>query len=58
MTEKELGRILASLDAALAVYHHHEGKLSAGEVSVKSMLIVVRAQVADQLKREIAGSRK
>jgi hypothetical protein len=57
MTEHELERILGSLDAALAVYQKHIGALAAGEVSVKSMLIVVRAQVAEQLRRETAQSR-
>ena len=57
MTESELERILSSIDAALAVYQRHGGTLAAAELSVKSMLIVVRAQIADQLKREIAQSR-
>ena len=57
MTENELQRILAAIDEALVVYQQHRGPLAAAELSVKSMLIVVRAQVADQLKREIAESR-
>jgi hypothetical protein len=56
MTGSELQGILASVDDALAVYQKHRGTLSAAELSVKSMLIVVRAQIADQLKREIAGT--
>jgi hypothetical protein len=58
MTENELERILSSIDAALAVYQQQRGTLAAAELSVKSMLIVVRAQVADQLKRGMAHSRK
>jgi hypothetical protein len=57
MTETDLQHILASIDDALAVYQQQRGTLAAAEVSVKSMLIVVRAQVAEQLKREIAESR-
>lgn len=54
MTENELARILSSIDTALAVYQQHRGPLAAAELSVKSMLIVVRAQISDQLKREMA----
>lgn len=54
MTENELERILSSIDTALAVYQQHRGPLAAAELSVKSMLSVVRAQIADQLRREIA----
>lgn len=58
MNESELASILQSIDAAMDVYRGHEGKLSPPEVSVKSMLTVVRAQVAQQLnrKRELAES--
>lgn len=57
MSENELQRILRSIDEALVVYQDHRGSLSAAEVSVKSMLTVVRAQIADQLRRDIAESR-
>ncbi|MEO7171635.1 hypothetical protein [Flavobacterium sp.] len=57
MTEGELERILISIDAALAVYEKHRGTLSAAEVSVKSMLIVVRAQIVARQKQENAQSR-
>jgi hypothetical protein len=50
MTENQLQRVIVSIDAALAIYQQHIGPLAASELSVKSMLIVVRAQVAQQLK--------
>jgi hypothetical protein len=56
MSEPELQSILNCIDAALEVYRKHEGKLSALEISLKSMLMVVRAQAAEQLSREKASS--
>lgn len=56
MSEPELLNILNCIDAALDVYRKHEGKLSALEISLKSMLMVVRAQAAEQLAREKASS--
>ena len=52
MSEPELRTILKSVDAALEVYRTHEGKLSAFDISVKSMLMVVRSQIAEQSARQ------
>ncbi|MEO7414511.1 MAG: hypothetical protein ABIZ81_14260 [Opitutaceae bacterium] len=52
MTTSELNSILACVDAAIEIFQRHEGKLSASEISVKSMLLVLRSQVAEQLTRE------
>lgn len=52
MTESELRIILKHVESALEVYRKHEGKLSAIEISMKSMLTVIRAQAAEQLSRE------
>ena len=52
MTESELDRILKSIDDAIAVYQAHRGTLKAAEISVKSMLLALRAQLADQLNQE------
>lgn len=56
MTDAELKKILECIDSALGVYRTNDGKLTALEVSVKSMLTVVRHQVSDQLAREGAAS--
>ena len=52
MTDSELRIILKHVEAALDVYRKHEGKLSALEISMKSMLTVIRSQAVDQLARE------
>ena len=52
MTEPELASILKCIDVAIDVYRNHKGALSAPEISVKSMLLVLRTQVADLLARE------
>ena len=57
MAEAELGSILKSIDAAIEVYRRHTGRLTAPEISVKSMLTALRAQVAEQLNRERTSSK-
>jgi hypothetical protein len=52
MTDRELTRLLKSIDEALEVFQTQKGGLSAREISVKSMLHTLRAQVADQLIQE------
>jgi DNA-binding IscR family transcriptional regulator len=55
MTDAELGQILKAIDSAIDIYRTHEGRLSAPEISVKSMLMAVRNQVAAQLQRKEAS---
>lgn len=55
MNQAELKALLSCVEQALAVYTTHEGKLSALEISLKSMLTVVQSQVTDQLSRQAAG---
>ena len=52
MTDRELTRILKSIDEALEVFRTQKGTLSAREISIKSMLHTLRSQVADQLSQE------
>lgn len=56
MTDSDLHLILRSVDEALAIYREKQGGLSAVDVSIKSMLTVVRGQVAEQLARESVTS--
>jgi hypothetical protein len=49
MSDSQLRNVLNSIDAALEIYRKHEGALTAFEISVKSMLVVIRSQVAVQL---------
>lgn len=49
MSDSQLRNVLKSVDVALDIYRKHEGALTAFEISVKSMLVVVRSQVAAQL---------
>ena len=58
MTERELQRILKSLDDAIEVFQSQKGPLSAREISVKSMLLALRMQVNDQIQREKSGLRE
>jgi hypothetical protein len=58
MTDSELRIILKHVEAALDVYRKHEGKLSALEISMKSMLTVIRSQAVDQLARENTRERR
>lgn len=51
MTERELEQILISIERALAVYWLHSGRLSAADISTRSMLSVVRRNVAEELHR-------
>ncbi|MEO6567137.1 MAG: hypothetical protein ABIO94_00115 [Opitutaceae bacterium] len=57
MTTLELNSVLACIDAAIEVFQRHEGKLSATEISVKSMLLVLRSQVTAQLNNEKISSK-
>ena len=56
MSESDLKKIVTCVDDALEVFRKNEGRLTALEVSVKSMLCVVRNQVADQLSRQSAAA--
>lgn len=51
MTESELEEILRGLDVALEVYHDRHETLSAVEISLKSLLMVLHSQVAEQLQQ-------
>ena len=53
MNEKELGHILMSLNAAHDIYVRHKGMLTAADIHVKSMLMVLRTQVAAQLNQTL-----
>ena len=57
MTELEFERILKSIDAALEVFTNRSGSLTAPEISVKSMLAVLRGQVEEQLKQDRLSSK-
>jgi len=57
MNESELEDVLKSLNSALKVYYNSQTTLSALEISIKSMLMVLHAQVAEQLQ-EIQHAQK
>jgi hypothetical protein len=60
MTPSEIQQILQHVDAALDVYRKNEGKLSVAEVRMKSLLNVLRGEVADQVdvSRKLTTSRE
>lgn len=47
----DLESILIFADGALELFRKNEGRLNAVEIRLRSMLAVVRAQVADELAR-------
>jgi hypothetical protein len=51
MTEAEITEVLQALDAGLAVFEKHKGRLTGAEISVKSMLLALRVQLTEQLNR-------
>jgi hypothetical protein len=50
MTDNELHHMLNHIDAALSVFDRHEVKLTAFEISIKSMLVVVRSRVTEEIQ--------
>ena len=50
MTENELEEILRGLNTALKVYHDRRETLSAVEISLKSLLMVLHSKIAEQLQ--------
>jgi hypothetical protein len=55
MHEVDLKTILRCLELALATYDTREGKLTAQEIRLKSMLSVIRGQVVNQLLSASGG---
>ena len=49
MTLLETEAILRCVETALGVYRNNEGRLSADEIRMKSLLGVVRKEIAEQL---------
>lgn len=49
LDETDLKTILRCLEFALTVYASRQGKLTAQEIRLKSMLTVIRGQVIDQM---------
>lgn len=58
MTERELRKVLKSLDDAIEVFQTQKATLSAREISIKSMLLTLRIQIMDQLVREQSATRE
>src|SRR4051812_5397681 len=52
MTEQDLKNILRGVEAALEVFENNEGHLRAVDISLKSMLCVVKTQIAAELADE------
>jgi hypothetical protein len=58
MTTGETQEILKWVDAALDVYRRNEGKLSAFEIRMKSMLSVIRSELLTELNEQARLSSK
>jgi|GEM_PF-5624715 len=55
MTPSETREILKSVEAALQVYWKNEGKLTAQEIRLKSLLSVARAELVQEVRSEHIG---
>jgi len=52
MSDEEIIKVLGLLDESLSIFNRHEvGSLTAKQVSVKSMLTALRAQMMHKLRR-------
>jgi hypothetical protein len=51
MTASELTELQKAVAEALAIYGQNKDPLSATEISIKSMLVAVRLQLAEKLKQ-------
>lgn len=49
--ENELREVLECVQVALAVFQNHEGQLTVSEIRTRSLLMVVRAEAEEQLRR-------
>jgi hypothetical protein len=49
MSDSDAERMLGWIDSALELFQHNEGRLSAREVSIRSMLAVVRNELAENI---------
>lgn len=58
MTTGETQEILKWVDAALDVYRRNEGRLSAFEIRMKSMLSVIRSELLTELNEQARVSSK
>jgi hypothetical protein len=52
MTDSDTERMLGWIDSALELFQHNEGQLSAREISIRSMLAVVRNELAENLGQQ------
>ena len=52
MTDSDTHRILGWLDSALELFQKDEGKLSAHEIRIRSLLAVVRNELSENLGRQ------
>jgi hypothetical protein len=52
MSDDEITKVLANIDEALSVFNAHEGhQLTGKQISVKSMLMALRAQMMNEIRR-------
>lgn len=52
MSDDEITKVLANIDEALAVFNAHDGRqLTGKQISVKSMLMALRAQMMNEIRR-------
>jgi hypothetical protein len=51
MAESELRKVIAWLDASLEVFRANEGRLTAAEIRLRSLIAVLHAEAGEQLER-------
>lgn len=57
MTEAEQYHIIRNLDQALNAFRQNEGRLAAAEIRARTMLAIVRSEIAQGLADSCHGSK-
>jgi hypothetical protein len=57
MTDRELTQVQESINEAIEVFQTQKSTLTAREISIKSMLLALRLQIAEQRVQERSGSK-
>lgn len=58
MTDNDAQRMLGWIDSALELFKKNEGQLTAREIRIRSLLAVVRNELADNASQEQAIRRR
>lgn len=57
LTPAAITEIIKHIDESIAVFDKYKGRMTGTEIKVKSMLLTLRSQLADQLGRQREGGK-